>query len=181
MVKKHTQNISVRIFNQISGTSYSRTYYLVSACLAGVKCRYDGSVLSVKSIIKVLQRKSLLLVCPEKLGDLRIPRLPAEVVSNNPGAQAKCDGKDVWMGRARVLSRNGRDLTFFFKRGVHQVKGLIQLLNIKVAYLKSKSPSCGCGRVYNRYPQAKKTVLVKGDGVLTVLLKKFGIRIISVD
>lgn len=196
-MKRQTQRIPTSILGPILKKQHFRTYYLLSACLAGVKCRYDGAILRGKSFLparggsevahqghlkrQLLQGKSFLLVCPEKLGGLPIPHPPAQIVSNNPKIRLKCGGNDVWKNRARVLTQSGKDFTNFFKKGARQVKCLVQLLNIKTAYLKSRSPSCGCGCVYNRHPLIKKPVLVKGDGVLTALLKKCGVRVISIN
>lgn len=131
---------------------------LCSSCLLGIKCRYDGRDKLNRKIIELSRKMILIPVCPEQLGGLLTPREPAEQ-----------KGK-------RVFTKSGKDVTHNFKKGAEQVLKLVKLLNIKEAILKQKSPSCGCGRVYDGTFSGR---IVKGDGVTASLLKRNGIKVIS--
>ena len=131
---------------------------LCSACLLGIKCRYDGKSARNRKVIMLLKAETLIPVCPEQLGGLPTPREPAEI-----------RGK-------RVVTRSGKDVTENFKRGAKEVLKIAQLYGIKEAIMKQGSPSCGCGEIYDGTFSSKT---IKGDGVTTALLKKNGIKVIS--
>lgn len=161
-----------------------KKYYLVSACLGGIKCRYNGSGVVSPKLLTFLKDKSVLLVCPEKMGGLSTPRNPAQIVipSYTQGRNKRNKinpGNEVWNNRAWVIDSQGKNCTTSFKKGALFILNLIRpFKKILTAYLKSKSPSCGCGEVYIR--ENKNSIrLVKGDGVFTALLKKHHIKTIS--
>lgn len=131
---------------------------LISACLLGQYCRYDGKVKNYPQLEKLLRRADLHLipVCPEQLGGLATPREPSE-----------CQG-------AKVYTKSGRDVTAQYQRGAAGALYYAQLFHCTAAVLKEKSPSCGCGWIYDG--SFTKT-LVKGDGVTAALLKKHGLTI----
>jgi uncharacterized protein YbbK (DUF523 family) len=131
---------------------------LCSACLLGIKCRYNGKSALNKKVVKLLETETLVPVCPEQLGGLPTPREPAERRGN------------------KVFTRSGKDVTMEFERGARQVLKIAKLLGIKEAILKQGSPSCGCGKIYNGSFSKK---IIEGDGVTTALLKKNGIKIIT--
>lgn len=131
---------------------------LCSACLLGIKCRYNGKSALNRKVVALLKAEVLIPICPEQMGGLPTPREPAEI-----------------MGK-RVITRSGKDVTENFLRGAQQVLKLAKLLGIKEAVLKQGSPSCGCGRIYNGTFSGKT---VKGDGVTTALLKKNGIKVVT--
>lgn len=131
---------------------------LCSACLLGIKCRYDGRDALNEKVIELLKTDILIPVCPEQLGGLPTPREPAEIRDE------------------RVITRSGKDVTENFKRGAEEVLKIAKLFDIKEAVLKQGSPSCGCGRIYNGTFSGKT---VKGDGITTALLKKHGIKVIT--
>ena len=131
---------------------------LCSACLLGVKCRYNGKSALNRKVVALLKAEVLIPICPEQLGGLPTPRETAEI-----------RGK-------RVITRSGKDVTENFLRGAQQALKLAKLFGVKEAVLKQGSPSCGCGRIYNGTFSGKT---VKGDGVTTVLLKKNGIKVIT--
>jgi len=142
---------------------------LVSACLLGIECRYDGRSTPNAFLLERI-RKGLLLpvpVCPEQLGGLPTPRAPNEI--------DRGDGEDVLAGRARVVDSDGLDRTENFLRGARQTLALAQLLSVKVAYLKQKSPSCGFGFI------KRGGETVPGNGVTAALLLRHGIRVVPVD
>ncbi len=131
---------------------------LCSACLIGVKCRYDGKSKLNKKVIELARKEVLIPVCPEQLGGLPTPREPAEQL------------------RKRILTKSGKDVTKNFERGAKQVLRLAKLFGIREAILKQRSPSCGCGQVYDGTFSGK---IIDGDGVTTTLLKRNGIKVIS--
>lgn len=141
---------------------------LVSACLLGETCRYDGRSKPNKEVILLSKKEELIPVCPELLGGLDAPRGPSEITGG--------DGNDVLEGRAKVMSKDGRDVSEFSIKGARAVLEVAQKEGITEAHLKSKSPSCGCGKIYDGTFSGK---LKTGDGVTAALLKKNGIRVVS--
>lgn len=143
---------------------------LVSACLLGEKCRYDGEGKPNEEVLSLSKKEKLIPVCPERLGGLSTPRSPSESVGG--------DGNDVLEGRAKVMSKDGRDVSQNFVMGARAVLEIAQKEGITKALLKSKSPSCGCGKIYDGTFSGK---LKSGDGVTAALLKKNGIEVVSYD
>ena len=141
---------------------------LLSACLAGIPCVYDGTNKFHPVFARMHKRKEALIFCPEVLGGLKIPHSPSEIVGG--------DGFDVLEGKTRVLSKEGKDVTAFFLKGAQRVLGLAKKYHMKRALLKSKSPSCGCGWIFDGTFSKK---LVPGYGLTAALLKKNGIEVIS--
>ena len=133
---------------------------LCSACLLGIKCRYDGNSKQNEKIIAFSKKETLIPICPEQLGGLSTPRVPCE--------QNQKSGK--------VMTKDGKDLTKNFIVGAEECLKIAKLFNIKEAILKQNSPSCGCGKIYDGSFSGK---LIKGDGVTTTLLKKNNIKVIS--
>jgi Uncharacterized conserved protein len=133
---------------------------IVSACLAGVKCRYDGESQPCDKILELVRNGEAIPVCPEQLGGLPTPR-----------AQAEQQG-------AKVITKDGVDVTNEFHRGAIEVLNLAKLAGCKEAILKSKSPSCGSGIVYDG---TFSGILIEGDGVLARLLKGNGIKVLRDD
>lgn len=132
---------------------------LVSACLLGLKCRYDGKCIKDEETLKLFKNEKAIPVCGEQLGGLTTPREPSEEV----------DG--------RILSISGKDVTENFNQGAADILKIAKLLKVKKAYLKNQSPMCGCGEIYDGTFTGK---LIKGDGVLTKLLKENNIEVIPV-
>ncbi len=139
---------------------------LVSACLLGMNCRYNGQSKLHKPLISSLKDVHSIPFCPEQLGGLPTPRKRAWITEG--------DGNDVLDGRSKVISENDTDVTAQFVKGAAEAEKLVTLFNIKKAYLKSKSPSCGVGKIYRN----KK--LVTGNGVCATILLRRNIEIISV-
>ena len=134
---------------------------LVSACLLGVACRYDGKSVGDKEIIDaLLKRAEIVPFCPEAYGGLTTPRNPAEII----------DG--------RVISNAGKDVSHEYARGAEEALKLCQTLGIRYALLKSRSPSCGKGVIYDGTFSGK---LTKGDGICAKLLSENGINVFSSD
>jgi uncharacterized protein YbbK (DUF523 family) len=141
---------------------------LCSACLLGIKCRYDGLGRSNEKILALSQKEILIPVCPEQLGGLPTPRPNSEIKDG--------EGSDVLSGCSRVLGSDGDEVTDNFVNGAKEVLRLAKIFNIQEAILKQKSPSCGSGRIYDGTFSGD---LRNGDGVTTALLKRNGIKVIS--
>ena len=137
----------------------------VSACLAGENCAWDGKNRLNQEIKDMVDKNLAIPICPEVLGGRGIPRTKTEI--KNGG------GKDVLDGKLRVFDENGKDVTKEFIKGAHAAFSIVKKHNIKKAILKSNSPSCGVGKIYNG---TFKGNLVDGDGVTAALLKKEGIE-----
>jgi len=141
---------------------------LISACLLGVNCKYDGSNSLAPDIISKFEKEGIIPVCPEQLGGLGTPRIPSEILSGT--------GKDVLDGEVRVLNSNGEDVTTFFLKGAIETAKIAKKSNIKRAILKSNSPSCSSSLIYDGTFTSK---LIDGDGVTGALLKREGIQVYS--
>ncbi|MBI4775853.1 MAG: DUF523 domain-containing protein [Deltaproteobacteria bacterium] len=109
---------------------------LVSACLLGVSCRYDGNSAASRRLVLSLADQSCLAVCPEVLGGLSIPRSPARIFGG--------DGMRVLDGAAFVRSDKDVDVTAQFVDGAKRTLDLALRFRVTACYLKSRSPSCGC-------------------------------------
>ena len=140
----------------------------VSACLLGINCRFDGGNRKNKDAVEKSRTHDLIPICPEEAGGLPTPRPPVEIVGG--------DGYDVLDGKAKVLTADGHDKTAEFLKGAQQALELVQAQGVKCVILKAKSPSCGCGKIYDG---TFSGTLISGDGVTTALLKRHGIEIIS--
>ncbi len=141
---------------------------MVSGCLLGLNCKYDGGNNLSQRLLAELATEGIVPVCPEQLGGLTTPRGPAEIQGG--------DGLAVLEGNARVLNKEGQDITEAFRRGAEETLKLAQLLEIERAVLKARSPSCGCGIIYDGSFSGKKRT---GDGVTVALLKKNGIVVMT--
>lgn len=113
----------------------------ISSCLGGICCRYDGQAKTIDQLAKLLDEGKALLVCPEVLGGLPIPREPAEIIGG--------DGKAVWQGTAKVMTVNGEDVTDAFKQGAILAYEQLKEMNISQIVMKENSPSCGSSRIYD--------------------------------
>ncbi|MBI5454271.1 MAG: DUF523 domain-containing protein [Deltaproteobacteria bacterium] len=135
---------------------------IVSACLLGLKTRYDGGDALSAEALKELKGAIPIPVCPEVLGGLPTPRPRAEIGSG--------DGKDVLDGASSVIDENGGDCTALFLRGAEAVLEIARLTGAREAFLKEKSPSCGVTLI------SRKGADEKGLGVTTALLQKEGLE-----
>ena len=133
---------------------------LISACLLGVNCRYDGgnNKLPEEKLNKLMEKYELIPVCAEVYGGLTTPRIPSE----------RRDGG--------VYSKTGTDVTAEFTRGAEAVLYMAKLLGAEQAILKENSPSCGSGRIYDG---TFTGTLTEGDGVTAELLKRNGITVMG--
>lgn len=141
-----------------------------SACLAGKACRYDGKAKPSAEIAKrMAEGEEIFLICPECLGGLAIPREPSELTGT---------GKAVLEGNARVMGKDGEDRTAQFLAGAHAALAQLKDAEIKKVYLKSKSPSCGVGKIYDG---TFTGTLTAGNGVAAELFLQNGIEVICID
>lgn len=141
---------------------------LVSACLAGVQCRYDGGHNNIPEINQMVEKGLAIPVCPEILGGGGIPREPSEIVSGDGGA--------VLDGKARVKTRSGHDVTELFVRGAEEVLKAAINNSAPAAVLKERSPSCGGSVIYDGTFTGGKTT---GMGVTAAILHRAGIKVYS--
>ena len=135
-----------------------RERILVSACLLGLPCRYDGRSMPCDKVLSLAEKYELVPVCPEIYGGLPTPRGPSERVGE------------------RVVMKDGTDVTENYARGAEASLELCKIFNIKTAILKEKSPSCGCGAIYDGSFSGR---LTEGNGVTSELLASHGIRVIG--
>ena len=142
---------------------------IVSACLVGEKCRYDGKSCRDPALEKKLIGLKIITVCPEQLGGLSTPRPRARIV----GKRGAADGNDVVDGEARVVTFEGKDVTKAFLDGAREALRIARETGGRVAVFKAKSPSCGCGSIFAENFSHKKA----GDGTTTAMLKKNGIKV----
>ena len=141
---------------------------IVSACLAGCRCRYDGASNTDFRIEHLVTTGQAIPVCPEQLGGLLTPRIPSEIADGS--------GADVLLGNAKVMSKEGKDVTNNFLRGAYETLRICKLIGAKEAILKSRSPSCGCGLIHDG---TFCGTMIEGDGVTAALLRKDGINVLS--
>ncbi len=141
---------------------------IVSACLAGIDCRYDGKNSLCEKAVRLVAEGRAIPVCPEQLGGSPTPRPTAEIKDGT--------GAGVLRGDCRVLSSTGEDLSGRFVLGAGEVLKIAKTVGAKSALLKAKSPSCGCGLIYDGTFSGK---LVEGNGVTAELLLQNGIKVIT--
>ena len=142
--------------------------YVVSACLVGQPCRYDGRSNLRPEIAELVHCGLAVAVCPEVMGGLPIPREPAEIVGG--------DGYDVLNGSAKVISVSGKDVTAEYISGAQEALKLCMENGVTHAMLKANSPSCGCGCIYDgSFTGGKRN----GDGVTAALFKRNGIAVFT--
>ena len=131
---------------------------LVSACLLGCPCRYDGKSKPNDAVLALMEHHTLIPICPEQMGGLATPRVPAE----------RKDGG--------VFTERGGDVTEQYRRGAEEALRLARLYGCKYAILKERSPSCGNGQIYDGSFSRR---LIDGDGVTAQLLKAHGITVLG--
>ena len=148
--------------------TYSDEPVLISACLAGRTCRFDGTGALDDAVSQLVAEGRAVLVCPEVDGGLGTPRPPAEIVGG--------DGIDVIEGRARVVTEDGVDVTEAYLAGARRALATARRTGATTAILKARSPSCGKGAVYDG---TFSRTLTTGDGVTAALLRAEGIAVLT--
>ncbi|EEW53878.1 DUF523 domain-containing protein [Limosilactobacillus antri] len=139
---------------------------LLSSCLAGFNVRYDGGNARQPLAVKLLALGAAITVCPEIMAGFATPREPAEIQGGT--------GADVLTGRARVVTRSGRDVTAAYLAAAQRVLAIAQKQRVTVAYLKQKSPACGTREVYDGSFTGQR---IAGSGVTAALLRQHGIQV----
>ena len=142
--------------------------YLISACLCGVNCKYNGLNNYNEICDKLLASGKAILVCPEQLGGLPTPRIPSEIIGESSNILNYNNGS--------VIDKNGNDVTPQFVKGAKETLQIAKKINIKKAILKDGSPSCGVNYIYDGNFNGTK---IKGMGLTAQLLKESSIDIIS--
>lgn len=137
--------------------------YLVSSCLAGINCRYDGKNNLNKKVADLVKAGKAIPVCPEVLGGLPIPRDPSEIIADEEGNK-------------RVVTEKGKDLTAEFKLGAEKTLQIAKILEAKKAILQQRSPSCGSGKIYDGTFSGN---LISGRGLTAELLIAEGIEVLT--
>ena len=141
---------------------------MVSACLAGILCKYNGTYNTIPEIQKLVEEGRAIPVCPELLGGASVPREANEITGG--------DGFAVLSGQARVITKVGEDNTELFVRGAEKVLEIARENGIRLAVLKERSPSCGSSHIYDGTFTGKK---IPGMGVAAALLHKNHIKFLS--
>ncbi|MCF4114368.1 MULTISPECIES: DUF523 domain-containing protein [Dethiosulfovibrio] len=131
---------------------------VVSSCLLGIPCRYDGSGFRRPDIMEILEGRDVLPLCPEQLGGLPTPRTPCEIVNGV------------------VMGKDGIDRTGYFRRGAALALEEMSKFNVTVALLKEKSPSCGSSLVYDGSFSGR---VIKGRGIFSSALMDMGVTVFS--
>lgn len=134
--------------------------YVVSACLAGCRCRYDGEHNANDQVKQLVQEGRALPLCPEQLGGFPTPRVPFELKGN------------------RAISKDAADITEKMQRGVEEGAALVKLTGCTKAILKSRSPSCGAGTIYDG---TFSGILIEGNGMFAQKLIAMGLEVSSTD
>jgi uncharacterized protein YbbK (DUF523 family) len=136
---------------------------IVSACLCGINCKYNGGNNLHPYYLELLSAGEIIPVCPEQLGGLPTPRTASEISGGT--------GKDLIEGHALAFTRDGIDVTAELLRGAGETLRIAINAEVDGAILQSRSPSCGKGVIYDGTFTGK---FIKGDGVTSALLKQHG-------
>ncbi|ACO86762.1 DUF523 domain-containing protein [Clostridium botulinum] len=139
---------------------------LISACLCGVNCKYNGGNNLNEKALKLFREGKAVLVCPEQLGGQQTPRAPHEI--NN------ATGAEVLDEKANIIGPEGDDVTKEFLKGAYETLKIAKECDAKVAILKARSPSCGFGKIYDGTFSGNKK---DGNGVTAELLTRNGIKV----
>ncbi len=142
---------------------------IVSACLLGVNCNFEGKNWLTPEVLEEFKKGGLFPVCPEVFGGLSVPRVPSEIQGGT--------GADVLSGKAKVVNMEGVDVTCQFLKGANDALRIAQAVGAKEALLTEKSPSCGCGKIFDG---SFKDKFITGDGVTAALFKNNGIKVTCV-
>lgn len=130
----------------------------ISACLGGVACRYDGKSNTVEGLKALVEQGKAILICPEVMGGLEIPRDPCERQGE------------------RVCTKTGKDCTAAYHKGAEAALALLQENKITLAVLKANSPSCGKGLIYDG---SFTRTLKPGNGIAAELFSQNGVRVLT--
>ena len=133
---------------------------LVSACLLGKNCKYNGGNNLIQGVLEFIEGHEVIGVCPEQLGGLSTPRLPAEIVAG------------------LVTNKEGVSVDNEFRKGAQEALAVALENKVDLAILQSRSPSCGVKEIYDGSFSGKK---IKGQGVFAKLLSAHGIKVLDAE
>lgn len=131
---------------------------LISACLIGENCRYDGKNCLKKDLLSLSKYYDMIPICPEVSGGMKTPRFPSEIKNGS------------------VINSKGKDVTDFYHDGAYWASSIVRIYNIKLAILKERSPSCGVHLIHNGNFDGK---VIEGKGITTQRLEKLGVKVIN--
>lgn len=141
---------------------------VISACLCGVNCRYNGESSLDEKLLRIFKEGKAILICPEELGGMSTPRNPHEIKGGT--------GADVLDGKAMVIGNKGEDSTEIFIEGAKEAYRIAKNADVKLAILKSRSPSCGHGKIYDGNFKGDK---IDGNGVTAEFFVRNGVDVIT--
>lgn len=150
--------MSLKLTERLAINKNRRDKVLISACLLGESCRYDGKSKKVEGIEKLLNYFDLIPICPEVMGGLKTPRDPSEIKG------------------LMVISKKGKNVTEEYNSGAYLASTIAHIKHVKLAVLKENSPSCG---VYKIHDGSFTNKLISGEGITTKRLKKENIPVIN--
>lgn len=139
--------------------------YMVSACLAGINCKYNGKNNFNPKIKELVISGKAIPLCPEVLGGMPTPRTPCEIIKDSQGL-------------LKIISKEGRDFTTEFELGARKTLNVIKTLGIKKAILQPRSPSCGFGKIYDGSFSGQ---LIPGNGITAQLLLENNIKLLTLE
>ncbi len=137
--------------------------YIISACLVGINCRYNGKNSLNKELAQLVEDGKAIPICPEVLGQLPIPREPCETITTKEGVR-------------KVMSVSGVDYSKEFLDGAMKTLEICNIIGIKTAILQSRSPSCGYGKIYDGTFTGR---LIEGNGLTAEILIENGIKVLN--
>ena len=137
---------------------------LISACLAGINCKYNGGNNLNEKALELVKSGKAIPICPEQLGGLSTPRDPSEI--------------KIIDNKRYVINNKGIDVTNEFVKGANEVLRLAKELNIEKVILQSRSPSCGVGKIYSGNFDGK---LIDGNGILAQMLIDNNIEVVDIE
>jgi len=140
---------------------------MISACLVGIHCRYDGAHSMCRDLVDSLPSVPFIPFCPEQLGGLPTPRSPSFIKGG--------DGYDILSGKAKVLNRAGEDVTDSFRKGAQEAYAMARRTGSTLAIMKSRSPSCGL-----KTPHCETAAGI-GIGVTAAFFKSHGLKVFELD
>lgn len=141
--------------------------YLISACLCGINCKYNGLNNYNEICERLLKENKVIPICPEQLGGLSTPRMPCELQGT---------ANEIIQGKNKVINKDGIDVTEMFLKGANEVLKISKMLNVNKVIFKEGSPSCGVNFVYDGTFSGKK---ISGMGITSQLLNNAEIEIYS--
>ena len=137
---------------------------LISACLVGINCKYNGKNNYNEKALDLVKKGIAISICPEQLGGLTTPRNPSEI--------------RIIDNKVHVIDNKNNDVTKEFEKGAYEVLKLAKNLKVDKVILKSKSPSCGIGKIYDG---TFSNNLIDGNGILANLLIDNNIEVVDIE